>query len=537
MPTGNRVRQLRNQQRRRNRENVKAGNVPKPTPGGPTTSDKQQSRRNTAANRKAREGRAKATEPCSVEKVLVHSNKKKGETVNLTGGLVRLMYYESLLANSIRATYTYTDSGNATNNQKTGTSCNNTATAVDGLPIVGEEKMDLIFTDNRGNKLKLEMYVNKVTPFDDETTKSVAQLDLVSKEFIINEKGQSRVKVCMEGKISEHIEKILKQYLKTTKKLDIEETGAKNYNFIGNNKKPFWTMNNLSTKAAPKKNKPGNTAGFLLYETADGYHFKSLDTLLGQKKKKSIIYNQTAEGVTTRIPAGYDLKALEYSRNSAVNVQGKHMMGAYSTRCISFNPFNCEYSESILSADTSKASTASDSKGNQKELTLAGKNFWQSNVEFDSDELNNSFTRTTWNIKDTGTLMGGETKQQIDKSKEENFELENIFNQSIQRYQQLFGQVSTVTVGGDFSLHAGDAVFIDAPKLEANTKASNWNPESGGVYVIADIAHYIAPNGTYTKMNLIRDSVGRKGTHTSRGSGTEDFHGIKVPRSSGSNFL
>ena len=90
---------------------------------------------------------AKATEPCSVEKVLVHSNKKKGETVNLTGGLVRLMYYESLLANSIRATYTYTDSGNATNNQKTGTSCDNTATAVDGLPIVGEEKTDLIFTD------------------------------------------------------------------------------------------------------------------------------------------------------------------------------------------------------------------------------------------------------------------------------------------------------------------------------------------------------------------------------------------------------
>ena len=69
-------------------------------------------------------------------------------------------------------------------------------------------------------------------------------------------------------------------------------------------------------------------------------------------------------------------------------------------------------------------------------------------------------------------------------------------------------------MGGDFSLHAGDAVFIDAPKLEANTKASNWNPESGGVYVIADIAHYVAPNGTYTKMNLVRDSTERKGTAT-----------------------
>ena len=336
-------------------------------------------------------------------------------------------------------------------------------------------------------------------------------MDLVSKEFLINEKGGSRVKVCYEGKISQHVEKILTENLRSTKELDIEETGAKNYNFIGNNKKPFWCMNNLGTKAAPKKNKPGNTAGFLLYETSEGFHFKSLDTLLGQKKKKSIIYNETADGVTKRIPAGYDLKALEYSRDNAVNVQGKHMMGAYSTRAISFNPFNVEYSETIFSADTSKSSTAGNSKGNQEELTLAGKSFWQSNKEFDSEELNKSFTRTTWNVKDTGTLVGGKTKEQIDKAKDENFELENIFNQSIMRYQQLFGQVNTVVVAGDFSLHAGDAVFIDAPKLEADRKQENWNEQSGGVYIISDIAHYISPKETYTKMNLVRDSLGRKG--------------------------
>ena len=79
------------------------------------------------------------------------------------------------------------------------------------------------------------------------------------------------------------------------------------------------------------------------------------------------------------------------------------------------------------------------------------------------------------------------------------------------RYQQLFGQVNTVVVAGDFSLHAGDAVFIDAPKLEADRKQENWNEQSGGVYIISDIAHYISPKETYTKMNLVRDSLGRKG--------------------------
>ena len=456
----------------------------------------------------------KLTGPAEVQKIAVVSNKDSSNTVDLTGGLIRLMYHESLLSNTVRATYTYADAGDTTNNQKRGTNCKNTTTAVDGLPIVGEEKVNLKFSDNRGTQLTLEMYVNKITNLDDESTKSVAQLDLVSKEFLINEKGDSRVKVCMQGKISQHIEKILKENLKTEKKLDIEETGAKNYNFIGNRKKPFWSMNNLGTKAAPKGNKPGNTGGFLLYETAKGYYFKSLDKLLGQKKKKSAIYTESTDG--EKIPKGYDLKVLEFVRDSSVNVQGKYQMGAYSTRCISFNPFSCEYNEKILSANLSGAQLGDDIAGNQEYLSLAGKEFWQSNSELDSKELNAAFTRTTWNITDTGTLPGGTTEQQIDNSKEQNFDLENIFNQSIQRYNQLFGQTTTITIAGDFSLHAGDAIFVDFPKLEADPKQEGDNKNSGGKYIISDLCHYVSAKETYTKLALVRDSMGRKGTASER---------------------
>ncbi len=456
----------------------------------------------------------KLTGPASVEELSVVSNKDSNNTVDLTGGLIRLLYYESLLSNTVRITYTYTDSGDTTNNQKRGTNCKNTTTAVDGLPIVGEEKVNVRFSDNRGTKLKLEMYVNKITNLDDESTKSVAQLDLVSKEFIINEKGDSRLEVMMEGKISQHIKTILTENLKTEKKLEIEETGATNYNFIGNRKKPFWSMNNLGTKAAPTGNKPGNTGGFLLYETAKGYYFKSLDKLLAQKKKKSAIYTESTEG--EKIPKGYDLKVLEFVRDSSVNVQGKYQMGAYSTRCISFNPFSCEYNEKILTANLSGLKLGDNAPGNQDYLSLAGKEFWQSNSELESKELNAAFTRTTWNITDTGTLPGGTTDQQIDKSKEQNFDLENIFNQSIQRYNQLFGQTTTITVAGDFSLHAGDAIFVDFPKLEADTKQESDNKNSGGKYIIADLCHYVSSKETYTKLALVRDSRGRKGTASER---------------------
>ena len=68
----------------------------------------------------------KSTEPCDVEKILITSAKNPGESVNLTGGMIRFMYYESLLSNTIKATYTYSDSGNTANNAKTGSNCKNT---------------------------------------------------------------------------------------------------------------------------------------------------------------------------------------------------------------------------------------------------------------------------------------------------------------------------------------------------------------------------------------------------------------------------
>ena len=96
------------------------------------------------------------------------------------------------------------------------------------------------------------MYVNKVTPLSDDTTKSSVRLELASKEFILNEKV--RLNNRFDGKVSEHIKRILtdKNYLATEKKLDIETT-SNNYNFIGNNRKPYYALNWLSKNAVSLK--------------------------------------------------------------------------------------------------------------------------------------------------------------------------------------------------------------------------------------------------------------------------------------------
>ena len=112
--------------------------------------------------------------PAFIEAVNIASNSDEGRTVDVSTGTFRLQYWESILQDSIRATIMYGDSGNTIDER----------TAVDGLPIVGQEKVRLKFTDNNEETLDLTMYVNKVTPFYDDSNKSGVALDLVSKEFI-----------------------------------------------------------------------------------------------------------------------------------------------------------------------------------------------------------------------------------------------------------------------------------------------------------------------------------------------------------------
>jgi len=225
--------------------------------------------------------------------------------------------------------------------------------------------------------------------------------------------------------------------------------------------------------------------------------------LASQEKKKSIIFNQTPDSKGETTPARYDIKALEYSKDNRVDVQEKLKMGAFSTRTILFDPFNCYYEVVTPNARQKEGS-----------LKLAGKELPRLNPEFNQTGANKEFSRTTYHLLDKGTLPTGDTTQQISKSTKENFEYKNILNQSIMRYNQLFSLKSTVTIPGDFSLHAGDVVYCDAKQLSENDE--EINREYGGLYIIADLCHYISPKETYTKLNLVRDSIGRTGNHTSR---------------------
>ena len=431
------------------------------------------------------------SQPATISKADVVSNLDTEKTASLTNGIVRLTYFESILQDSIKASIIFSDAGNAIDGKS----------VVEGLPLVGTEDFKLEMKDNNDEKLKVNMVVNSMTTLYEDGSKNVINLNLVSEEFLRNEMGESRCRARFNGNISDNIEKIFKDRLNSKKKLDIERT-SNDYNFLGNGRKPYYILNILSKQSIPEGGEDGS-AGFLFFETADGYQFKSIDKLFDKQQKKSYIFNNSTDA-KDGIPAGYDGKILQHQADSSINVQSKMNMGAYKTKLVMFDPYNCKYVVDEKTADEAVE---------KKKVKLAGKGLPVFNEKFKTPTKD--FTRTTFMMIDSGTLPSGATEEQIKENQKDNFKAAQTLNQAIRRYNQLFSSMMQITIAGDFSLHAGDVIFVDIFSVKGE-KDDTVNKESGGLYIIADLCHYVDSAGTYTKLNLARDSFGRKGNHSRR---------------------
>ena len=74
-------------------------------------------------------------------------------------------------------------------------------------------------------------------------------------------------------------------------------------------------------------------------------------------------------------------------------------IGAYKTKLVLFDPYNCKYVVEEKTADEAVE---------KKKVKLAGKKLPKFNAKFDSS--NKALTRTTLMLVDSGTLPEGDTK-------------------------------------------------------------------------------------------------------------------------------
>ena len=79
------------------------------------------------------------------------------------------------------------------------------------------------------------------------------------------------------------------------------------------------------------------------------------------------------------------------------------------------------------------------------------------------------------------------------------------------RYNNLFSIKLSVAIAGDMSLRAGDIIHCDFPEI-SDKKNTLVSQKKSGVYMVVDVCHRLSKNSCYTRMNLVRESIGRKPT-------------------------
>ena len=415
------------------------------------------------------------------------------KSADIKAGVVSFNYYEDVYSPMITAMVVVVNTGNVIEGDD-----GKMQSLYNGLPLRGGERMTIKVAGNSASNegLILEnMYVGSIENVMIDAERETFTLRLVSREAITNETVRVGKRFLPTTKISDSVEDICKNYLSTDKLYDVDET-ENPYGFYGNMRKPFTIMTMLASKSVPG-NVSGRdaTAGYFFFETQQGFRFKSIDSLI-RNEPFDTKYTY-APGIIDSNDGSKDFKILEFSTHKNQNLLENLERGAYCSHRIYLNPLTFEYtaaSQRIFKLDDYSGKI--ENLGEDIDVVLP------SLSEKDSRTLASVPSRYVCGILDIGTT---DTKV----SELGNADPARIHSQSMMRYNTLFTQILTMTIPLNTNLMAGDILECEFPRIDVEDRKEP-DQEQSGLYLIKKLTHFFNAEGSYTKLQLCRDTDGRK---------------------------
>ncbi len=430
-----------------------------------------------------------ASEASLYEELILESN-DRSKSVDIKLGTIAIDYFEDLFSPTITAKVRVVNTGDsvAVEGKKERQSIYN------GLPLRGGERLSMKILDQgktgKGEEKKgldfsdpeRNLYVSSITDVISESQRESFLLNLVSREAITNE--TTRVIKKYSSKISTSVRSILKNVLVTDNdRMEVDDT-SNDYKFIGNLRKPFTTLVWLASKSVP--NKSGDkTAGFLFYQTQDGFKFKSIENLTQQESKATYTYTEINQSSTE---TNNDFRILNYGFDKNQNLLEKLRLGTYSSVRLTFDPLNFQMKQKIFKFDEAGI----DKLGNKIILPQ---------ISEDSElSLKDIPSRAFSQVIDRGTI-------DPDVSKQENADPTKYQAQTAMRYNILVTQLASVVVPCNTDLRAGDIITLKFPKI-SREDSERFDEETSGKYIIKELCHHFDPDRSFTSMKLVRDAFG-----------------------------
>ena len=418
-----------------------------------------------------------------------------GRGFDFSENIVEFDYYEDILQQSVTATIKLVSS----------------LSYVNQLPIRGGEKVELNIVTSFGDTIfegDNALYVYKVSDINTSRMVEECTIHLTSLEHFSNQSTRCMKKYNFQG-IGEHVKDILENTLQTKKDFTIEPT-ANSYTFIGNSKKPFYTLTWLGSKSISQvseksgvsgEGKEGlnkGTAGFLFYENYDGYHFRSIDSLVANtqiqdgKSDAEPKFKYSFKGKV--IEAGNlknNITIADYGLRKNIDLRGALKVGMY---CNQFYYYNTQSNELSLYNYKLKEEIKNATKlGSQESITV-------------NSQFADVPTRTMFRTSDHGTLnpSGSLTESQSDSGGDA------ILAKSVSRINLLFTQALNILVPLNVRLKVGDLIYCEFPKIEAG-QSTEVDDQMSGNYVIREVHHHFVANQNTSSLLLMRDSYGLYG--------------------------
>ena len=417
----------------------------------------------------------------------------RSRTVDIKAGVVSFNYYEDVFSPMKTAKILVANTGNVIEGDD-----GKLQSIYNGLPLRGGERIIIKIAGNSIENEGLEIedfYVGSITDVMIDEQREFFVLNLISREAITNETVRVGKRFPASQKISDSVKDICKNYLSSDKLKDVDVT-QNPYGFIANMRKPFTILTMLASKSVPGNISGKNaTAGYFFFETQNGFSFKSIDKLISTKPfPEKYVY--TPSVIDSNDPKK-DFKILEFKTSKNQNLLENLERGSYCSSRTFLNPLTFQYTPSTQAIfKLQDYSGKIENLGDDINVVLPALS------DTDNRTLASVPSRYITGVLDIGT---------IDKDVSEvlNADPALIHSQSMMRYNTLFTQILTMTIPLNTNLTAGNIINCEFPRIDVE-KRKEPDQEQSGLYMIKKLTHFFDSSGSYTKLQLVRDTTGRK---------------------------
>jgi hypothetical protein len=424
-----------------------------------------------------------------LEKINIVTSKN---IVNIKSVFVELSYYEDIFRGTVSGHVLINDS----------------ISMIDRLGLSGNDFLELKFRKSKlaedGQSISKYFRIFRVGEriLNNSETESYA-LHFCSEELFLSE--QTKVSKAYSGKsIEEIVTDILNNHMQVDEKYLAIESTEGIYDFVIPYKKPFDAINWLANYAIPTEAKTVKGADFVFFENAEGFNFRSLQSLFTGRTYNNYIYSQkNVDNLKNSGSLGRDLSTIKsYTFLDTFDTLYGTISGAFANRLITIDPLTRRYNDTKFDYVSDYQDKLNDKNKNSLINNTQNRFGKTANQNYDAVlkvMTTNANQKIAVGISDKPHTVANDIRV-------EKYVPYRTAQLALSHYVRI-----KLTVSGDPNLTVGTTINVELPSSASNKDGSGLNEgltdqQYSGKYLITSVRHIISSQMKYeTVLEVVRD--------------------------------